>query len=168
MAPACHALLSEAGITAAELTRIGVTVGPGSFMGQRVGIAFAKGLAMGSGAETVPMTTLEAIAEGAGGPALVLIDARRGQVYAQRFGADGEPDTEPSLISYEDGRALLGQGMPALGSGVAACDPDRPAPEVLWPQPGALLAMTKRRAPAPLQTLYLRAPDAKPPSQSPL
>ncbi|MEM0927737.1 MAG: tRNA (adenosine(37)-N6)-threonylcarbamoyltransferase complex dimerization subunit type 1 TsaB [Pseudomonadota bacterium] len=168
VAPACAKLFEEAGIEAADLTRIGVTVGPGSFMGQRVGIAFAKGLAMGSGAATVPMTTLEAIAEGAGEAAQALIDARRGQVYAQRFTADGEPETEPSLISYEEGLTLLDDGRLALGSGVQAVDPGRAAPTIIAARPEALLAITKTRAAAPLKTLYLRAPDAKPPSKAPL
>ncbi len=166
VAPACARLFEEAGITAGDLTRIGVTVGPGSFMGQRVGIAFAKGLAMGSGAETVPITTLEALAHGHEGPSLVLIDARRGQVYAQQFGA-GE-SAGPALLSYDEAAGLLADAGLALGSGVQAVDPDHAPPGVVYPTAEALLAITKARPPAPLQTLYLRAPDAKPPSQAPL
>jgi len=166
VAPACARLFEEAGITAADLTKIGVTVGPGSFMGQRVGIAFAKGLAMGSGAATVPITTLEALAQGQEGPSLVLIDARRGQVYAQTFG-EGE-SAHPALLSYAEAAGLLMNAERALGSGVQAVDPNRSLPEVVVPTAQVLLAITKARPPAPLQTLYLRAPDAKPPSQAPL
>lgn len=121
VAPACARLFEEAGITAADLTKIGVTVGPGSFMGQRVGIAFAKGLAMGSGAATVPITTLEALAQGQEVPTLVLIDARRGQVYAQTFG-EGE-SADPALLSYAEAAGLLADAERALGSGVQAVDP---------------------------------------------
>lgn len=166
VAPACARLFEEAGITAADLTKIGVTVGPGSFMGQRVGIAFAKGLAMGSGAATVPITTLEALAQGQEGPTLVLIDARRGQVYAQTFG-EGE-SADPALLSYAEAAGLLADAERALGSGVQAVDPNRSPPEVVVPTAKVLLTITKARPPAPLQTLYLRGPDAKPPSQAPL
>ncbi|MEO1042267.1 MAG: tRNA (adenosine(37)-N6)-threonylcarbamoyltransferase complex dimerization subunit type 1 TsaB [Pseudomonadota bacterium] len=168
VAPRVRALLEEARVEASALTRIGVTIGPGSFMGQRVGIAFAKGLAMGSGAETVPMTTLEAVAEGQNGPTTVLLDARRRQVYAQRFGEDGMATEPPHLLSYEEGKARLERGDDALGTGVLAVDPDRAPPPRRVPDAAALLALTRKKPAAPLQTLYLRAPDAKPPSSAPL
>ncbi|MEM7741234.1 MAG: tRNA (adenosine(37)-N6)-threonylcarbamoyltransferase complex dimerization subunit type 1 TsaB [Pseudomonadota bacterium] len=168
VAPRCMTLLDEAGIKASALTRIGVTTGPGSFMGQRVGIAFAKGLALGSGAATVPMTTLEALAAGEQGPSLVLLDARRGQVYVQAFAADGTAASDARLVSYEEGKALLDRGHPPLGTGVLAVDPAHKPPQRLVPSSSTLLALTKDKPAAPLKTLYLRAPDAKPPAHAPL
>jgi tRNA threonylcarbamoyladenosine biosynthesis protein TsaB len=159
IAPALEALLREAGAAASAITRIGVTVGPGSFMGQRVGIAFAKGLAMASGAETVPFTTMEAFVEAGGGEGAAVIDARRGQVYLQRFEGHA-PVSTPELLGYEEASALLKDEPVRLGNaqdvlGLAFGGTPSITPE-------ALLSLTRRTDPAPLRTLYLRAPDAKP------
>jgi tRNA threonylcarbamoyladenosine biosynthesis protein TsaB len=169
IAPVAKALFARASVKPGQLRRIGVTVGPGSFMGQRVGIAFAKGLAMGSGADTVALTTLEALAATAGWPVAVAIDARREQVYVQSFGAGGKPECPVALLSYAAGRAwLLDYKGRRAGSGVSAADPSLNAEGHWTPSPEALVSLTEERHPSPLKTLYLRAPDAKPPSRHPL
>lgn len=160
--------MDEAGIEARAITRIGATVGPGSFMGQRVGIAFAKGLKLGTGAETVALTTLEALAADVGGAVSVLIDARRGQVYAQSFSPLGEALDEARLLSYDDARKWIEREDRVAGSGVAAIGAPGEALGPLTPTPAALLRLTEERAPLPLRILYLRPPDAKLPSQGPL
>nr|WP_305888840.1 tRNA (adenosine(37)-N6)-threonylcarbamoyltransferase complex dimerization subunit type 1 TsaB [Parvularcula maris] len=159
IAPALAGLLREAGAEASQLSRIGVTVGPGSFMGQRVGIAFAKGLAMASGAETVPLTTLEAFAEAGGGTGAVAIDARRGQVYCQLF-RRGEAIADPQLVSYDEAAASLAGAARRLGNAGPALGLAFEGPDFIPPE--ALLFLTGKKTPAPLRTLYLRAPDAKP------
>lgn len=161
IAPAFAQLLSEAGIKTGDLRRIGVTVGPGSFMGQRVGIAFAKGLVLGSGAETVPLTTLEALAWGQGACS-VAIDARRGQVYFQRFREGCRADGDPELLSYSEAASRLGPER-LIGSGIAASS-GKAGEGPLVPSAEALLALASERSAEALRTLYLRAPDAKPPS----
>jgi tRNA threonylcarbamoyladenosine biosynthesis protein TsaB len=60
LAPMAQAVMAEAGLPFSAIRRLGVTVGPGSFTGLRVGVAFAKGLA----AALVPSARLYA-AEGA-------------------------------------------------------------------------------------------------------
>lgn len=142
-----------------------MTVGPGSFMGQRVGIAFAKGLVMGTGAETVALTTLEALAESAGYPVAVAIDARRGQAYTQRFGKRGNARNAAKIRDYDDTRRWMAKRSRVAGSGVTAADPSRNAVGPLTPSVAALLRLTEQRHPSPLKTLYMRAPDAKPPSR---
>lgn len=158
IAPAFVELMEKAGVRAAALTRIGVTVGPGSFMGQRVGIAFAKGLALASGAETVPITTLEAFAHEAGGQAEVFIDARRGQVYHQGFGP-GEAG-EPTLLSYEEARARRASTELAVGNAAKALGIKMSGPDHLTA--ATLLDLTANGQTAALHTVYLRPPDAKP------
>ena len=54
--------LAEAGLAFSDLNRIAVTVGPGSFTGLRVGLAFAKGLGSALGLPVIGIGTLEAMA----------------------------------------------------------------------------------------------------------
>src|SRR5438132_7995961 len=72
----------------AELDRIAVTVGPGSFTGLRVGISAARGLALASRRPAVGLSTLAAyaapyVAANETAPIVAAIDARHGQVYLQ-------------------------------------------------------------------------------------
>ena len=60
--PLIDAMLKETKISLSDLGAIAVSVGPGLFTGLRVGIATAKGLAMGRGLPLFPVPTLQAIA----------------------------------------------------------------------------------------------------------
>lgn len=155
IAPMVAELLGEAGAVAADLTRLCATVGPGSFMGARVGISLAKGLALPRGLPTVPITTTEAIALGADGPAAVLIDARRGEAYAQRFGNEPVP---LAIFPHQDAADLAGDGQ-LLGVGLEAVT-GRGLPDT-FPDPSLMAAHAVTATPGPLRPLYLRAPDAK-------
>jgi tRNA threonylcarbamoyl adenosine modification protein YeaZ len=55
-------ILRDAGTRASEISRIGLIIGPGSFTGLRIGLSFAKGLALATGAAIVPLTQHEVIA----------------------------------------------------------------------------------------------------------
>jgi tRNA threonylcarbamoyladenosine biosynthesis protein TsaB len=90
--PAIDALLRRNGIALDALAGFAVSVGPGSFTGLRVGIATVKGLAFGSGLPVAAVSTLAALALPAldgGAPVAALLDARRGELYAAVFAADG-------------------------------------------------------------------------------
>jgi len=83
--PSVEWLLEQTQHETKDLQVIGVSVGPGSFTGIRIGLSVAKALAYASGAKLVGVGTLEALAvrAAAGRDALVcpLLDARHGQVY---------------------------------------------------------------------------------------
>ncbi len=157
----------------AQIERIGVTVGPGSFTGLRVGLAFAQGLGAALGVPVIGVSTLDGLAasvEGEG-PTAALIDARRGQVYT-RFWRDGSPEGPAEALSIEAARAraaALGPGVRLAGSGAGLVAEGVAASGLDGPSPGALARLTAAAdaEAAPPRPLYLRAPDATPPSRLP-
>ena len=87
----------------AALSRVAVTVGPGSFTGLRVGIAAARGVGIACDIPVVGVSTLAALTAPLimeQSPDLVVgaaIDARHGNVYFAAFGPDGRPVVEPHI-----------------------------------------------------------------------
>ena len=74
-------LLGDTGWQLAELDRIAVGIGPGSFTGVRIAVAYAKALAYGSGVPLVGISSYDALEpEGASAPVLVVVSGRRGVV----------------------------------------------------------------------------------------
>ncbi|MBF0190397.1 MAG: tRNA (adenosine(37)-N6)-threonylcarbamoyltransferase complex dimerization subunit type 1 TsaB [Magnetococcales bacterium] len=77
-------LMRSSGWRMAEVERIAVTLGPGTFSGARIALGMAKGFALALGTPVVGFSTLEVVAAGAAesGWVATLLDARRGEVYA--------------------------------------------------------------------------------------
>lgn len=177
-------VMEASGIGFDALDRIGVTVGPGSFTGLRVGLAFAHGLGEALDRPVTGLSTLAALAASRTGtddqPFAAVIDARRGQVYLQAFSGD-VPLCPPQALAIDAAVDLLEElgctGM--LGSGTAILNARRAEramvtltvtePAVLDPSPQALARLTRRADPErnPPRPLYLRAPDATPPTRLP-
>lgn len=71
-------MLAGAGLGLADIDRIGVVCGPGSFTGVRIGVAFARGLSLTLGIDCVGVSSLEAsLPEGTEAPHRVALIARR-------------------------------------------------------------------------------------------
>jgi len=171
LAPMAGEVMGQAGLAFSDLAKIAVAVGPGSFTGLRVGIAFAKGLHLAAGAPLAPIGTLQALAETAvgDGPAAGVIDARRGAVYLQAFDA-GRALMEAEALPLADAAARLAKlaGGPFVVAGpgarllAAAVGPAHVA-EIAAPSLEALARLGEQAGPATnLRPLYLRAPDARP------
>jgi tRNA threonylcarbamoyladenosine biosynthesis protein TsaB len=171
LAPLVGETMALAGVSFAQIDRIGVTVGPGSFTGLRVGLAFAKGLGLALSRPCIGVGTLEALAASAPGPGLTVavIDGKRGQLYVQVFDGGAAlmaPDALPVEIAaarlaelWRDGPArLVGPGATLLSGALPGAQViERAAAD---PVAVARLAAAKP-ADAPARPLYLRPPDAK-------
>jgi len=172
--------LAEAGLTYADLERIAVTTGPGSFTGTRIGVAVARGLALALGIPVVGLSVLDALIEATGaksdGVIVAALDARRGEIYAKASragsgttmleaqvttaaaltqaieGLNSEPVTLTGSAAAEIARMVGEAGIVAAIAGEAAsADIGTVA---------ALAALAKSGSPP--VPLYLRPPDAKP------
>ena len=99
-------VLKDTGFTLANIDGFGVSIGPGSFTGLRIGLSTVKGLAFATGKPVAAVPTLKALAWNipfSQYPVCPLLDARKNEVYAALFRHDGQnyiqekPDTVISL-----------------------------------------------------------------------
>lgn len=170
LAPMVAALMSEAGVGFERLQRVAATVGPGSFTGLRVGLAFAKGISQALSIPLIGLGSLPALAAGRPGFVCAAIDARRGQIYLQAF-RDGAALMAPDALAAETAAARLaeladGGAATLVGSGAPLLAPLLPGAAVETPEgpdPVAVgrLALAVRDPAPPARPLYLRTPDAK-------
>ncbi len=180
LAPMVAKTLKEAGVSPRDLDRIGVVTGPGGFAGVRVGLAFARGLAIGLKAKVVGVTSLEALAAAmpAKGLRAAVIDARRGQVYAALYDEKLNALLEPFVSDTKEARGRLmytagaaevaatGDGLALLGGLPSSWDVAA-ARTAVDAKLVAHLAAAASEPVAPPAPLYLRPPDASPAAPSP-
>jgi len=169
--------LGRAGLAYSDIARVAASVGPGSFTGVRVGLATARGMALGLGVPVVGVSALDALRAAAATadtdtPLLVALDARRGEAYAQFFGdVAGDLPDGPFVAPCEAIAAMVGgiRDLTLCGSGapllVEALGRDIEIRHRLAAAPIAEYARLGAAAPVPQtrpEPLYLRPPDAKP------
>ncbi len=183
--PLIESVMASVGMTFAELDRVAIASGPGTFTGARIAVAAARALSLATGATVVTVTSLELMAMNpavvAGGAKTIAIatDARRGEVYFQQFDARTLKHlAPPSVLSYADAAAALGARSTVIaGSGAAAVADAAQATggdvqailADLVPEAIDMLFMSAGLpAGSNVTPLYLRPPDAKPPAPSPI
>lgn len=172
-------VLDAAGKTMADLDRLGVTTGPGTFAGVRVGLAAMRAIRLSRGLPIHSLPTTHALALSCaelGRPCIAVMDARRGELYGQVLDASGLPLCAPMALPPESladeitghnlsNPVIVGSGAEILGKFYNAEMPDVPC----WPQAARMAEWVARQpdlpenAPPP-EPLYLRAPDAKLPA----
>jgi tRNA threonylcarbamoyladenosine biosynthesis protein TsaB len=182
LAPMVARVMAKAGVAFSALDLLAVTTGPGTFTGQRVGLAFVRGLALALKRGAAGVTTLDAMAAEVlererASWAVIVADAKRGEVYLGARSAQGATLIAPTLVAVEDAVALIAAKAPLFGSSVAVggtaaeaiaprlaakgLSPNRSTVE----QPDAVfvagLAAAMPEPTGPPRPLYLRAPDAK-------
>jgi tRNA threonylcarbamoyladenosine biosynthesis protein TsaB len=115
-------VLAAAGTSIDAVDGIAVSIGPGSFTGLRIGLGWAKGVALAGRLPLVGVPTLEALAHVAdaspGEPVCAALDARKGEVYAALFTAvdGGVRRLTPDLaLKPDDLAARLAPGCVLVG-----------------------------------------------------
>ncbi len=123
-------VLEKAGLKLHDLHGIGVGIGPGSFTGLRVGMAYAKGLVLALGCVLIGIPTFDCLALVAfekaspseGTLVCPIFDARKGEVYANlyRAGADRlDKISQPLVIRLENLFPELSDGVILIGDSKA-------------------------------------------------
>ena len=172
--PAAHAALGLAGASLDEVGSVLVGVGPGTFTGIRIAAAAARSLALATGAGLLKGSTLAALAAPAlasaqGGHVLAVIDARRRQVFAQRFTADGGPPggilcLSPAELRADGAPLVVGDGAVRYREALSGlgCIPDNASPLHRVTASGLILSADLTPVPAEeVVPLYVREPDAE-------
>jgi len=178
--PMLAELMKEAKLDFAELDLIAATLGPGSFTGVRIAIAAARGLALATnaklwGTDSLTVMAQSVLADHAGSPFAISVDAHRFMLYLGVFDSDGVQIEGPLLVTPEDaaakisrnlhaafgsGAAILAEAAADIGIEIEASRPDlQPDAAML-----AVLALQSHATLPTLRPLYLRPPDAKPQS----
>jgi tRNA threonylcarbamoyladenosine biosynthesis protein TsaB len=169
LAPMVDAVMKGSGLAFADLDNLAVTTGPGTFTGQRVGLAFMRALRVALAKPLIGITSLSAMAEQARrqtGAAIgaAVHDAKRGEVYIEMIGHPlaaqimTAGDAEALLRGFTD-IALAGTAAMTLAPSGAHLT-DIVAPDAVWV---ARLGLNTKCDAAP-SPLYLRAPDARLPA----
>jgi tRNA threonylcarbamoyl adenosine modification protein YeaZ len=176
--PLIARVMDRAEIEFAQLDRIAVTTGPGSFTGLRVGISATRAIALAAGKPAIGLSTLAGfaaplIAEDDSTNVVAVVDARHNHVYLQVFGTGGRTLVAPRIATLRDAvRAAVTGPTRVIGSAaslLAAAWPKgteppllvdpRGAPDITWI---ARLGAASAEGYGPPRPLYLRAPDAQP------
>jgi tRNA threonylcarbamoyladenosine biosynthesis protein TsaB len=174
------AVLAAGGVRLDDVGALAVSIGPGSFTGLRVAVAFAKGLAFAGQLPVAAVSTLEALAwvAEAAPPARVLaaLDARKGEIYAAFFAPEGgtlrrlTPDAvwKPTALAAacDTTTIVVGDAPDAHAGSFAAATvrpfaAHHPRGDVVARLGAARLAAGAAVPLAVLEPAYVRAPDAK-------
>jgi tRNA threonylcarbamoyladenosine biosynthesis protein TsaB len=175
--PLIARVMDEAACEFADLDRVAVTVGPGSFTGLRVGISAARGIALAANRPAIGLSTLSAfatpyVAARTDETIIAAIDARNEQVYFQVFAPNGTTIVTPRLDRLRAAVRAVPVGPTVItGSGAMQVATHWPsgsplprvetqvAPDIGWV---ARLGAAARDEGTPPKPLYLRRPDARP------
>lgn len=166
--PMIAAVLQQAAIGPSDLTRLGVTTGPGGFTGVRLGLAAMRAYALALDIPLIGIGSFAAmaLADPAPEPILVAVDVRRDQFYAQLFNAARDAITPPQIYQRSALQAIvprtpfrgIGAGVEQIETaGVMTLSDAPPYPQARY------VAQLAHKAPIPAGLplpLYLRPADA--------
>ena len=182
--PLIDGLFALSGLAPQDADLVGVTNGPGSFTGLRIGLATAAGFAFGQDIRVCPVSSLQAAAHAlahTGDLVCAVMDARCRQVYTALFCSDGHtlarltPDEALSLDQLRERLSAYDKRIWLTGDGAAICESSlqlahaqkAPVPLAIpqaWSVAQLTDEMNKQGASVPpedLRAVYLRVPQAE-------
>lgn len=170
--PLIEEAMEEAGLAYADLDRIAVTRGPGSFTGIRVGLATARGIGLASEKPVVGIDRFSVFHRlyADHNPLLVAIDSRRLELFVHLFNGEGDfnpetaqmlpPEDIAEIIKQTESLSVAGDGAEALEEYLS------PSMYVEASEDAEVVACAALAAEAEVgaarflpRPLYLRAPD---------
>jgi len=169
-------VITQCGIAMTDLDRVAVNIGPGSFTGVRIGVSAARGFALALERPAIGISAFDALASEVaishpGKPVLVLLEAHRGEIYAQSFDAEGLAVTSPMVLPRDEALALIqqqssetvlaGSASNALNEVLAGTFSTARVEPTARIGTYAKLAELREPGEAP-KPLYMRGPDVKP------
>ena len=181
--PRVDRLCRQQGWEPRDVDELYVSVGPGSFTGLRIGVTLAKTFAFATGARIAAVPSVRVLVNNAPAAArhvIIVLDAKREQIYSARFERAAHDWLESEAAHLDDLRAMLARSprpVHLLGEGISYhrkfIPSDDPSivvtPEELWwpraaaiAKEGARLAAQGQFAdPDRLVPLYIRRPEAE-------
>ncbi|MBV8071725.1 MAG: tRNA (adenosine(37)-N6)-threonylcarbamoyltransferase complex dimerization subunit type 1 TsaB [Acidobacteriaceae bacterium] len=110
--PAVNKILQDAGLTVADIDCFAAASGPGSFTGVRIGLSTIKGLAEATRRPVAGISNLRALSSfGRSHVRAVVLDARRGEVYAGIYTSDLEPVGGEVVSALDAWKRTLDPGL---------------------------------------------------------
>ena len=181
--PNIDRLCREHGWAPSDIEHVYVSAGPGSFTGLRIGITLAKTLAFARGIKIIAVPSVRVLVENAppeARHAIIVLDAKRDQIFTARFERDddGWAEREPAHLDSLTGmlsRAprpvhLLGEGIPFHEKFVSKGDSSTLLTDAtLWRARASVVAMLGLKAARAgafadafsLTPIYIRQPEAE-------
>ena len=178
--PMIEDTMAKAGCDYADLARIAVSVGPGSFTGIRVGLAAALGLSLASGVPVVGISSFLTVADVDAGERqdrrlFALLDSRREEPFLVELDTELRFVQPPAVVTPEALDGILALARPLILAG------DAPAMGRYATQGGIRLMKTsphalavamraadpERRFDLPPKPVYIRPPDVTMPKPKP-
>jgi tRNA threonylcarbamoyladenosine biosynthesis protein TsaB len=145
-------LLAQSKLSVTELDNIIITLGPGSFTGARIGMAAAQGMSLIKNTKLIGISTMDALAYMQNGDVITVLEAGRGQYYAQLF-HEQIPKSEIWLASSEE-ISKLSENYKVIGT----FKEENILPDARFFIKALKMSIDARKE---LMPIYIREPDAK-------